>query len=40
MKLEVKTGTADKVLNGIYSDDAKVNTFASIFPTSNPQFVL
>ena len=34
-----KTGTADKVLNGIYSDDAKVNTFASIFPTSNPQFV-
>ena len=34
-----KTGTADKVLNGAYSDEAKVNTFASIFPTSNPQFV-
>ena len=34
-----KTGTADKVLNGIYSDEAKVNTFASIFPTSKPQFV-
>ena len=34
-----KTGTADKVLNGTYSDEAKVNTFASIFPTSNPQFV-
>src|SRR5210317_1119196 len=34
-----KTGTADKVLNGVYSDEAKVNTFASIFPTSNPQFV-
>ncbi len=33
-----KTGTADKVLNGIYSD-GKVNTFASIFPTSKPQFV-
>ena len=33
-----KTGTADKVLNGIYNDKAKVNTFASIFPTSNPQF--
>ena len=33
-----KTGTADKVLNGTYSD-GKVNTFASIFPTSNPQFV-
>src|SRR6056300_71380 len=34
-----KTGTADKVLNGVYSDEAKVNTFASIFRTSNPQFV-
>ena len=34
-----KTGTADKVLNGVYSDEAKINTFASIFPTSNPQFV-
>ena len=34
-----KTGTADKVLNGTYSDAVKVNTFASIFPTSNPQFV-
>jgi cell division protein FtsI (penicillin-binding protein 3) len=33
-----KTGTADKVLNGAYSD-GKVNTFSSIFPTSNPQFV-
>ena len=33
-----KTGTADKVLDGIYTK-AKVNTFASIFPTSNPQFV-
>ena len=33
-----KTGTADKVVDGIYTD-AKVNTFASIFPTSNPQFV-
>ena len=34
-----KTGTADKVLDGTYSDELKVNTFASIFPTSNPQFV-
>jgi cell division protein FtsI (penicillin-binding protein 3) len=33
-----KTGTADKVLDGTYSE-GKVNTFASIFPTSNPQFV-
>ncbi len=33
-----KTGTADKVLDGVYSE-GKVNTFASIFPTSNPKFV-
>ena len=33
-----KTGTADKVLDGTYSD-GKINTFASIFPTSNPQYV-
>ncbi|WP_440697756.1 peptidoglycan D,D-transpeptidase FtsI family protein [Candidatus Pelagibacter sp. HIMB1709] len=33
-----KTGTADKVLNGRYSD-GKVNTFASVFPTSKPKFV-
>lgn len=33
-----KTGTADKVLDGAYSE-GKVNTFASIFPTSKPKFV-
>jgi cell division protein FtsI (penicillin-binding protein 3) len=33
-----KTGTADKVLDGVYSE-GKVNTFASIFPTSKPKFV-
>ena len=33
-----KTGTADKVLDGIYSE-GKVNTFASIFPSSNPKYV-
>ncbi|WP_440681704.1 peptidoglycan D,D-transpeptidase FtsI family protein [Candidatus Pelagibacter sp. HIMB1623] len=33
-----KTGTADKVLNGKYSN-GKVNTFASVFPTSKPKFV-
>ena len=33
-----KTGTADKVLNGEYSE-GKVNTFASILPTSIPQYV-
>jgi len=33
-----KTGTADQPKEGFYSE-AKINTFASIFPTSNPQFV-
>jgi cell division protein FtsI (penicillin-binding protein 3) len=33
-----KTGTADQPEGGAYSS-AKINTFASIFPTSNPQFV-
>ncbi len=33
-----KTGTADQAESGAYSE-AKINTFASIFPTSNPQFV-
>ena len=33
-----KTGTADQPESGAYSE-AKINTFASIFPTSNPQFV-
>ncbi len=34
-----KTGTADQPSEGGYSKK-KVNTFASIFPTSNPKFVL
>ena len=34
-----KTGTAQKVIDGKYSR-LKINTFASIFPTSNPKFVL
>ena len=33
-----KTGTADKVFDGVYSE-GKINTFASIFPTSKPKFV-
>ena len=33
-----KTGTADQPEGGAYSE-AKINTFASVFPTSNPQFV-
>jgi len=34
-----KTGTADKVKNGVYTKD-KINTFVSIFPMSNPKFLL
>ena len=34
-----KTGTAQKSVAGVYSKK-KVNTFISIFPTSNPKFVL
>ena len=33
-----KTGTADQPKDGAYSE-AKINTFASIFPTSSPQYV-
>ena len=34
-----KTGTADQPSKGGYSKK-KINTFASIFPTSDPKFVL
>jgi len=34
-----KTGTAQKIINGNYSNK-KINTFASIFPISNPKFSL
>ena len=34
-----KTGTAQKSISGSYSKK-KINTFVSIFPTSNPKFVL
>jgi cell division protein FtsI (penicillin-binding protein 3) len=34
-----KTGTAQKSINGVYSKN-KVNTFAAVFPTSKPKFVL
>ena len=41
MVIEVggKTGTANKTSIGGYSK-AKVNTFAGIFPISNPKYVL
>ena len=34
-----KTGTAQKSINGVYSKK-KINTFAAIFPTSKPKYVL
>ena len=34
-----KTGTANKILGGVYSNK-KINTFVSIFPTSKPKFIL
>ena len=34
-----KTGTAQKSVDGVYSKN-KVNTFAAIFPISDPQYVL
>ena len=34
-----KTGTAQKIIKGVYSK-SKINTFVAIFPTSNPKFVL
>jgi len=38
-KVGGKTGTAEQVLNSIYSK-TKINTLASIFPTDSPKFVL
>ena len=35
-----KTGTAEKATIGGYTRKAKVNTFASIFPTSKPKYAL
>ncbi|MDB9746628.1 penicillin-binding transpeptidase domain-containing protein [Candidatus Pelagibacter sp.] len=34
-----KTGTANKVSEGVYSNK-KINTFISVFPTSKPKFIL
>jgi cell division protein FtsI (penicillin-binding protein 3) len=35
-----KTGTAEKIISGTYSNQKKINTFASVFPISKPKFVL
>ena len=35
-----KTGTANKVVNGRYSDTKKFNAFLSAFPMDNPRYVV
>ena len=35
-----KTGTADKPLNGTYSEDARVSSFLGAFPIDEPQYAL
>jgi cell division protein FtsI (penicillin-binding protein 3) len=35
-----KTGTAEKVVNGGYSDDARLNSYLAAFPMENPQYVM
>ena len=35
-----KTGTAEKIVSGRYSNQKKINTFASVFPITSPEFVL
>ena len=35
-----KTGTAEKLVNGRYSNNKRMSSFAAVFPMHNPQFVL
>ncbi len=35
-----KTGTAEKSIDGTYKTGKKINSFVSVFPTSQPRFVL
>lgn len=35
-----KTGTAEKVINGMYSRDDKVTSFVGVFPMDNPKYVI
>jgi cell division protein FtsI (penicillin-binding protein 3) len=35
-----KTGTAEKVENGVYSHSKDFNVFAAVFPMDNPQYAL
>ncbi|NVK33745.1 MAG: penicillin-binding protein 2 [Rhodobacteraceae bacterium] len=35
-----KTGTAEKVVNGVYANDKRRNSFLSAFPINDPQYVV
>ncbi len=35
-----KTGTAEKNTNGVYKKDAKVASFVSVFPVTNPRYAI
>ncbi len=39
-RLGGKTGTAEKVVNGRYSKDHRLNTFVGAFPMEDPQYVI
>ena len=34
-----KTGTAEKVVNGSYSGDARLNSYLAAFPMENPRYI-
>jgi cell division protein FtsI (penicillin-binding protein 3) len=35
-----KTGTAEKVVNGRYSNDVRFNAFLAAFPIDDPEYVI
>lgn len=35
-----KTGTAEKVVDGVYDEDRNVTSFAAVFPADDPKFVV